>query len=128
MANPLVWSENLTLSGSFDISNLSVNSVTTGTIDMASKGYDWAVVQVTVVFGGSPDGSVNVEFLSSSDSGSTDDTIAFANVDIEEATSATRTVSIDVQNKPFITVQATNNDSADNVDVSAIYAGRSWSV
>lgn len=120
------WTENQTISG-FNNATLAAAASTSGDIDLDTSGYDLVSIQIKTIFGGSPDGDVLIEILSSPDSGTTDDTIPVSSINVEEETSGTKIISIDVSGKAYITVKATNNDSTDTINVAALYAGRKWS-
>lgn len=117
------WIENQTITG-FDDATLGFGASSQGNIDMASLGFDLVAIQIEVIFGGSPDDDALIEIQSSPDSGTTFDSIAITALTIEEATSTTKRLTVVVPNLPFIRVKITNNDSADDIAVSAIFAGR----
>jgi hypothetical protein len=118
------WTENQTLHAS---AVLAAVSSTADDLDLANLGYDAVHIQVEVIFGGTPDGNVLVEVFTSPDSGTNDDTEPYLSFTIEDATSATLRKSFTILNVPFIRVQYTNNDTADNVTIETLYAGRKWS-
>ena len=120
------WTENQTITG-FDDAAVAAAASTSGDIDMAALGYDVVVIQIEVTFGGTPDGNATIEILSSSDSGTKDDTIALYSVSVTEATSTTKRISIPIDRIAFLQVKVTNNDTTDAIAVSALYAGRKWS-
>lgn len=98
----------------------------TDDIDLDTSGYDAVLITIEVTFGGTPDGDCSIAVLSSSNSGSDDDTEALYSFSLEEATSATKRISFVVKDVPYIAVKLTNNDSADNVTYDSWYAGRQW--
>lgn len=120
------WTENQTVSG-FDDAAIAAAGTTSGDIDMAASGYDVVVIQIKVTFGGTPDGDATIEIFASSDSGTTDDTIALYSISVSETATTTERISITIDRAAFLQVKVTNNDSADTIDVSALYAGRKWS-
>jgi len=119
------WTENQSIT-SFNAASLAAAGTTNGDIDLATSGYDIVTVQIKVIFGATPDGDVTIDILSSPDSGTSDDTIPLMTISIPETTSATKFITIPVKDIPFIQVKATNNDTTDTVNVSALYAGRKW--
>ncbi len=119
------WTENLTISG-FNNAALAAAAATSGDIDLAAAGdggYEILNIQIKVVFGGSPDDDVTIRIYASPDSGTTDDSEPMWTFNIPKATGGTVLKSIPVEGVAFVKVEATNDDSADAVNVAALYAG-----
>jgi hypothetical protein len=75
------------------------------------------VAGMQVVFGGSPDGNVKLEVLTSPDD-SNFDTIAYAVFEIDYATGETKQKSMPINvNAGYGKLKITNLDSADNISV-----------
>ena len=117
------WTENQAISG-FDDAAVAAGGSTEGDIDLDNLGFDLVAIQIKITFGGTPDDDALIEIFSSSDSGTTDDSLAITALTVEEAVSTTKRLTVVVPNLPFIQVKVTNNDSTDTIDVSAIFAGR----
>lgn len=92
-------------------------------INLESLAYNAVVIQVKVVFGGSVDGDTVVDIRYSPDGGTTYDTVAFSTKTFTAVNGATVTQSFYVENVNFVQVAVTNNDSADDVTPTLIYAG-----
>lgn len=118
------WTENVALKSSGTIAAAASD---TQDIDLDTENYDLITVVVEIIFGGSPDGNVVIERFDSANSGTDDDTEPVFSVEVEFATSATKRVSIPIQNTAYTAIKITNNDSTDNVTVESWYAGRKWS-
>lgn len=119
-----VWTENVNLHTSGTVAG---GASATDDIDLDTLGADATAIVIEIVFGGSPDGDVDVEIFASSDSGTNDDTEPLAAFTITFATSATKRATIVIKDVPYIAVKVTNNDSADNVTYDSWHAWRQWS-
>jgi len=100
----------------------------TGDIDLADAGYDMVTVTVEAVFGGTPDGNLQIDFYASSNSGSDDDTEPIFSAEIEYATSTTKRKTYSIAGVGYVAVKITNNDSTDAVTTEVWYAGRKWAI
>ena len=123
------WIENQVISGFDDAAIAAGGASTSGDIDINTAGYDMVSIQFSLTFAaGTPSTAATIELFSSSDSGGSDDTIAFYAMGVTDAAGATKIVTISVGDKAYITAKVTNNDAAARtLNASALYAGRLWS-
>jgi hypothetical protein len=99
----------------------------TGDIDCnGANPFIVVAVKVVVVFGGSPDDDITIEFFGKdADDAAEVDTLAIFEASIPEQTSSEEraTYQINVSALDTLQVSITNNDSADSVDVWVEYMG-----
>ena len=116
------WTEGLSMS--FDDSTPASCVEGKGSIDLAANGYVGVAIQVEVGFGASADGNAEIQIRSSSDSGTTLDTIPLFSQEVEYEASTTKRLTFQVMNVPFIQVGITNgNAAAEDIVIAAKYAG-----
>ncbi len=101
--------------------SIGAGSSSSGEIDCnGANPFIYVAVKVVVVFGGSPDGDVTVEFFGKdADDADENDTLAMLTASIPEETSSEEraTYQLNVAALDSLTVTITNNDSSDNVSV-----------
>jgi hypothetical protein len=90
-------------------------------IDVASLGFDLVTIQVGIDIGSAAGSTIS--FYASPDSGTTFDSRAL--VSYRVSTDDTRTIQL--FGVPFVETRIVNNDGANDLVCSAIYAGRQWS-
>lgn len=89
-------------------------------IDIASLSYDLVTIQVLIDIGSAS--GATISFYGSPDSGTTFDTRALLSYRV--STDDTRTTQI--FGIPFVETRIVNNDGANDLVRSALYAGRKW--
>ena len=117
------WTENVSLHSS---SSVAAGGSATDDIDLDNLGADCVNVQIEIIFTGTVDGDVLVEVFSSPDSGTNDDTEPITSLRIPETASATKKVTIKLENLAYAAIKVTNNDSTASVTYESIYAWRNW--
>lgn len=119
------WADLIGTDGSKE--TLAAGSATTGDIDCnGANPFITVGVKTVVVFGGSPDDDVTVEFLGvDADDANEVDTLAMYEAAIPEQTSSEEraTHQVNVSALDTLRVKVTNNDSSDSVDVWVEYMG-----
>lgn len=113
------WTEAQTLHSS---SSITAGSSATDDIDLDNLGAIAVMIQIEIIFGGTPDANVLVEILGSVDSGTQDDTEVLHSFTIEDTASATKRQSIVVHDVAYLAVRVTNNDTTDSVTYDGLYA------
>lgn len=116
------WTENQTIT--FDDATPAKTVEGKGPIDLADNGYIGVSVQVTVVWGSAGDGNATVKVRSSPDSGTTKDTLLLYSQEIAYTASATKRITLNFCDVPYLEVGVLNGNSAvEDITISAIYAG-----
>lgn len=113
------WTEAVTLHSS---SSVAAGVSVTDDIDLDNLGAIAVMIQIEIIFGGTPDANVLVEILGSVDSGVQDDTEVLHSFTIEDTASATKRQSIVVHDVAYLAVRVTNNDTTDSVTYDGLYA------
>jgi len=109
------YTENQSLRAS---ATLAASGTDTNTIDLATNGYIAVQIQTDIDIGSST--GVTVEVFSSSDSGTTVDTVPI----MSYTTDADEVRALFVTGYPFLSVKVTNDDGSNAVtDITQIYSG-----
>lgn len=118
----LEWDENQSIT--FDDSSPAKTVEGKGSIDLAANGYKKVNVQVQIVGGTNWDGNAEIRVRSSSDSGTTKDTILFYSFDVTYTASATKRVSFELNEVTWVEIGVYNgNSTAEDITIAAKYAG-----
>ena len=115
-----VWTENTNLHTS---GTVAAAASATDDIDIDNLAYLMVSVTIEILFGGSPDGDVDIEVFGSNDSGTQDDTEPILSFKLSEATSTTKRRTFQIMGVPYIAVKITNNDTTDTVTYDSWYSG-----
>jgi hypothetical protein len=119
------WTENQSLQGA---QTLNASSSDTDDIDLDTNGYVAVLIQWKGTFHGSATEGCTIEVFGSSDSGTSDDTIALCSRKVAVDAGNTVTVSILIENVPYIAVKRTNNDGSHSItNETVVYAGLKYS-
>jgi len=106
---------------------ITTGNTSTGDIDCnGANPFIVVAVKVVIVFGGSPDDDVTVEFIGiDTDGGNEPDTLPMFEAAIPEETSSEEraTYQVNVSALDHLRVAITNNDSTDSIDVWVSFLG-----
>lgn len=115
------WTENQTIT--FDNTTPGKASEGVGSIDLATNGYKKVIIQIQIVGGANWDGNAEIRVRSSSNSGTARDTILFYSFEVTYTASATKRVSFELNELPWVQIGVFNgNATAEDITISGIYA------
>lgn len=115
------WTENQSVS--FDDATPAKTVEGKGTIDLANLGAIAVAIQIQVAFGDAADGNATIRVRSSSDSGTTKDTILLFEQEVAFTVSTTKRVTVLLKDVPYIEVGVYNGNSAvQDITIAAKYA------
>jgi len=118
------WTENQSLVAA---QTLTASGTDTDDLDITTGGYDLVDIQWKGTFNASASEGCTIEILSSSDSGTTEDTIPIFSIEVSVDAGATSVITIPVKDLSYIAVKRTNNDSTYSItNETIIYSGRYW--
>lgn len=111
------WTENQSIT--FDDTTPAKTVEGKGSIDLAANGYKKVNVQIQIIGGANWDGNAEIRIHSSSDSGTTKDTILFYNFEVTYTASATKRVSFVLNEVAWVEIGVYNgNATAEDITIS----------
>ena len=120
-----VWTENQTLTA-FDDNSPANNVTAKTTLDIAALGFDLVKLQLKITWDVSATGYALLNIYSSSDSGTTKDTIPIWSQRITPVAGTTTYITLNIQDEAFVDIWLENKTGQEMAEVSGKYAGRKW--
>ena len=115
------WTENQDIT--FDDASPAKTVEGKGPIDLANLGAIAVAIQVQIAFGGSADGNAVIRVRSSSDSGTTKDTILLYEQEVSFTISTTKRVTVLLRDLPYLEIGVYNGNAAvEDITIAAKYA------
>ena len=115
------WTENQDVS--FDDTTPAKTVEGKGVIDLANLGAMAVAIQVQIAFGDSADGNAVIRVRSSSDSGTTKDTILLYEQEVDFTVSTTKRLTINLQDVPYLEIGVYNGNAAvQDITIAAKFA------